>query len=83
MGAATRHFVPDKLDRIEQQRALFEQAIALRPHAAVFVPVHGERMDDWVKRILLPVQGVHRRNCDGHDRPLEQRSGQRWQDVVG
>ncbi|MFO0524076.1 MAG: sugar ABC transporter substrate-binding protein [bacterium] len=50
MGARTIHFVPERPDDIDQQRALVEQAIALRPDAAVFVPVHGVLMDGWVKR---------------------------------
>jgi hypothetical protein len=83
MDAATRHLVPDKPDDLEQQRALVEQAIALSPHAAVFVPVHGEQMDDWLKRTLLPVQVVRRGNCDGHDRPLAQRTCPRRENVVG
>lgn len=35
------------------------------------------------KEILLPVQIVDRLNCDKWDRPFEQRSCPKWEDVVG
>ncbi|MEI6317117.1 MAG: sugar ABC transporter substrate-binding protein [Pseudomonadota bacterium] len=50
MGARTVHYVPVLPDDIDQQRTLVEQAISARPDAAVFVPVHGEKMDAWVRR---------------------------------
>ncbi|HZP99306.1 MAG TPA: sugar ABC transporter substrate-binding protein [Reyranella sp.] len=38
-GARTLHFVPEKADNIEQQKALVGEALKLRPDAVVFVPV--------------------------------------------
>jgi ribose transport system substrate-binding protein len=43
-GAGTRHYVPEKPDNIEQQKALVEQALKDRPDAVVFVPVHDAEM---------------------------------------
>lgn len=40
LGARTVHYVPDKPDDIGEQIALIDRAIAQRPDAAVFVPVH-------------------------------------------
>lgn len=39
-GARTIHYVPRKPDDVDEQIALIERAIADRPDAAVFVPVH-------------------------------------------
>ena len=39
-GAVTRHYVPEQPDNVEEQIALIGRAIAERPDAAVFVPVH-------------------------------------------
>ncbi len=50
-GARTLHFVPDRPDDIEQQIALVEQAIAARPDAAVFVPVHLTALDASVSKM--------------------------------
>ncbi len=38
-GATTLHFVPEKADNIEQQKALVEEALKQKPDAVVFVPV--------------------------------------------
>ena len=43
-AASTRHYVPEKPDDIEQQKALVEQALRDRPDAVVFVPVHDAEM---------------------------------------
>jgi ribose transport system substrate-binding protein len=43
-GASTRHYVPEKPDNVEQQKALVEQAIGDKPDAVVFVPVHDTEM---------------------------------------
>ena len=45
LGARVVHYVPDKPDDIAEQRALVERAIAERPDAAVFVPVHATEMN--------------------------------------
>lgn len=50
-GARVVHYVPQKPDNIEEQAALVEQAIAGRPDAAVFVPVHVTAMDDSVSKL--------------------------------
>jgi ribose transport system substrate-binding protein len=51
MGARIAHFVPDKPDDLAQQKALVERAIAERPDAAVFVPVHATAMSDSVRKL--------------------------------
>jgi len=51
LGARTIHFVPDRPDDIEQQIALVAQAIAARPDAAVFAPVHLTALDDAVRSL--------------------------------
>lgn len=50
-GARTIHFVPIKPDDIEEQVALVDQAIAARPDAMIFVPVHLTALDAAVRRI--------------------------------
>jgi ribose transport system substrate-binding protein len=40
VGATTTHYVPEKADDVAEQIALIARAIAERPDAAVFVPVH-------------------------------------------
>ena len=51
MGAQVQHFVPSKDDDPEQQEALVDRAIALRPDAIVFTPVHATRMNAAILRI--------------------------------
>lgn len=50
-GARILHFVADKPDDVEQQIALVEQAIAARPDAVVFVPVHLTALDPSVRKL--------------------------------
>jgi ribose transport system substrate-binding protein len=50
-GVRTLHFVPDRPDDIEQQIALVRNAIAVRPAAVVFVPVHATALDESVRRL--------------------------------
>lgn len=50
-GAHTSHFVPQKPDDIEQQIALIDAALAERPDAFVFVPVHESAVDAAIARI--------------------------------
>lgn len=50
-GAQVVHYVPDKPDDIEQQVALVDRAIAERPDAVVFVPVHDTAMNVSVKKL--------------------------------
>jgi len=51
MGAATVHYVPQQPDNVDEQRALIDVALAARPAAFVFVPVHGTHMDAAVRKI--------------------------------
>lgn len=50
-GAHVVHYVPDIPDDIDQQTALVDQAIAARPDAIVFVPVHDTAMGESVRKI--------------------------------
>lgn len=50
-GARVVHYVPRKPDDVEEQIALVGQAIAARPDAAVFVPVHLTAMDASVAKL--------------------------------
>jgi ribose transport system substrate-binding protein len=49
--AGVLHFVPDTPDDVEEQIALVEQAIAARPDAIAFNPVHLTALDASVRRI--------------------------------
>jgi ribose transport system substrate-binding protein len=51
LDARTVHYVPERPDDIQQQIALVEQAIAARPDAVVFVPVHDTAMNDSVHKM--------------------------------
>jgi ribose transport system substrate-binding protein len=51
LGARIAHYVPDQPDDVAEQRALVERAIAERPDAAVFVPVHATAMSDSVRKL--------------------------------
>jgi ribose transport system substrate-binding protein len=51
LGAYTSHFVPQTPDDVDQQRALIDAALAERPDAFVFVPVHATAVDDAVAKI--------------------------------
>jgi ribose transport system substrate-binding protein len=51
LGAQTQHFVPVKGDDPDEQAALVDRAIAQRPDAIVFTPVHATRMNAAILRI--------------------------------
>jgi ribose transport system substrate-binding protein len=51
LGARVVHYVPAIADSIEQQAALVERAIADRPDAVLFVPVHATAMAPSVQRL--------------------------------
>jgi len=51
LGARIAHFVPQRPDNVDDQIALVERAIAERPDAAVFVPVHTTAMSDSVRKL--------------------------------
>jgi ribose transport system substrate-binding protein len=48
LGAATTHYVPEQPDNVAEQIVLIERAIAQRPDAAVFVPVHETQGNDAI-----------------------------------
>lgn len=51
LGARTQHFVPDTPDDSHEQIALIDQALAARPDAFVFTPVHEHAVDAAIARI--------------------------------
>ena len=51
LGAQTLHFVPVKGDDPDEQSALVDQALAQRPDAFVFSPVHATRVNAAIGRI--------------------------------
>jgi ribose transport system substrate-binding protein len=48
LGAVTSHHVPGQPDSVPEQIALIERAIAERPDAVVFVPVHETAVNDAI-----------------------------------
>ncbi|MGH8702911.1 MAG: sugar ABC transporter substrate-binding protein [Burkholderiales bacterium] len=68
LGARIAHYVPDKPDDVAEQKALVERAIAGRPDAAVFVPVHATAMSDSVRELEaagIPIVNYLNRLADG------------------
>ena len=69
LGARATHFVPERPDDVDQQIALVDQALAQRPDAVVFVPVHVTAMEGAVRRFIasgIPVVNIlNRMNGDG------------------
>jgi ribose transport system substrate-binding protein len=51
LGGQVTHYVPRRPDSLDEQIALVGQAIAERPDAMVFAPVHATAMNDSVRRI--------------------------------
>lgn len=51
LGARVTHYVPERPDDIEQQIELVDRALATRPDAMVFVPVHLTALDVAVSRV--------------------------------
>lgn len=51
LSARTVHYVPDQPDDAAEQIALVERAIAERPDAVVFVPVHATAMNASVRKL--------------------------------
>ena len=51
LGAQTLHFVPAKGDDPDEQSALVDQALAQRPDAFVFAPVHATRVNAAIGRM--------------------------------
>ncbi|MBI5719524.1 MAG: sugar ABC transporter substrate-binding protein [Burkholderiales bacterium] len=52
-GAEVRHYVPEKADDPVQQSALIGHALATRPDAIVFTPVHPTRVNDAIASIRV------------------------------
>ena len=68
MGARIAHYVPDKPDDVSEQKALVERAIAGRPDAAVFVPVHATAMSESARNLIaagIPAVNYLNRLADG------------------
>ena len=68
LGARVAHYVPDKPDDVAEQRALVDRAIAGRPDAAVFVPVHATAMSDSVRKLNaadIPIVNYLNRLAEG------------------
>jgi len=68
LGARVAHYVPDKPDDVAEQRALVDRAIARRPDAAVFVPVHATAMSDSVRKLNaadIPIVNYLNRLAEG------------------
>jgi ribose transport system substrate-binding protein len=51
MGARTRHYVPNKPDNVDEQKALVEQALLDKPDLILFVPVDDVAMVGSLKKI--------------------------------
>lgn len=49
-GARTQHYVPDKPDDVEQQKALVDKALLDKPDLVVFIPVDDVAMVDSLKK---------------------------------
>jgi len=67
-GARVVHYVPQRPDDIEQQIALVGQAIAARPDAVLFVPVHDTAMNVSVRKLNdagIPVVNLLNRLTSG------------------
>jgi ribose transport system substrate-binding protein len=68
LGARVAHYVPEKPDDVMEQRTLVERAIAGRPDAAVFVPVHATAMSDSVRKLNaagIPTVNILNRLAEG------------------
>lgn len=68
LGARTEHYVPDSPDDVAEQTALVERAIAARPDAVVFVPVHANAMRESVRKLntaAIPVVNYLNRLAEG------------------
>jgi ribose transport system substrate-binding protein len=51
MGARTRHYVPNKPDNVDEQKALVEQALLDRPDLILFVPVDDVAMVEPLQKM--------------------------------
>jgi ribose transport system substrate-binding protein len=51
VGAKTTHFVPQKPDNVDEQRAMVEQVLKDRPDIVIFIPVDDVAMVEPVKQL--------------------------------
>jgi ribose transport system substrate-binding protein len=68
LGARVQHYVPERPDDIGQQIALVDEAIAARPDAVVFVPVHLTAVDGAVRKLNaagIPIFNILNRLATG------------------
>ncbi|MGH8649747.1 MAG: sugar ABC transporter substrate-binding protein, partial [Burkholderiales bacterium] len=68
LGTRIAHYVPDQPDDVAEQKVLVEHAIAGRPDAAVFVPVHATAMSDSVRKLEaagIPIVNYLNRLAEG------------------
>jgi ribose transport system substrate-binding protein len=68
LGARVVHYVPQRPDDIEQQIVLVGQAIAARPDAVLFVPVHDTAMNGSVRKLNdagIPIVNLLNRLTEG------------------
>ena len=61
LGAEVTHYVPQTPDDVAQQIALIDEALAAKPDAFVFVPVHMTAVNDAIRRVLAA--GIPVINC--------------------
>ena len=60
LGASVAHYVPETPDHPAQQSVLIDEALATRPDAFVFSPVHATRVNAAIGRIVeagIPMVG--------------------------
>ncbi|MBM3358203.1 MAG: sugar ABC transporter substrate-binding protein [Betaproteobacteria bacterium] len=68
LGAHVVHYVPETPDDIDEQIALVDRALAARPDAVVFVPVHATAMNASVRRLNaagVPLVNILNRLAEG------------------
>jgi ribose transport system substrate-binding protein len=68
LGARVVHYVPQRPDDVEEQIALVGHAIAARPEAVLFVPVHDTAMNASVRKLNdagIPVVNLLNRLTEG------------------
>ena len=68
LGARITHYVPQQPDNVEEQIALVDEALADRPDAFVFVPVHETALNESVRKINaagIPLVNILNRLAQG------------------
>jgi len=70
LGARVLHYVPEKPDDLEEQIALVDEALAQRPDAFVFNPVHRTALDGAIRKVKaagVPIVNFINRMSDPAD----------------